>query len=226
MICTFGAVISAASGTVGGVTFARVKGAPVIRTVQTGRNQSTPDQMAQRAAHAAAINAWNGLAAVYKLAWGMYAMRNPRQNRLGVWRRLTGFQFFLKEATIRIRHGIGSPGSPPNLGQQGIGQPTGLVFYAGGPYEISINSPTGDPHGYYLFAGHRPMSAVSYKKTYYHVLPACYIEHAATFDIQADWDAKMGAMEAGELFIVQVRYVGLNSLISAAATYRSTVIAP
>jgi hypothetical protein len=226
MLITYGAIVSGASGKLAGVTFARMKGAPIIRAAGRYHNQSTPDQIAQRQAHSAAITAWRALPAYTQLAWNVYALKNQRQNRLGVWRRLTGFQFYLQEATPRIRAGLGLTGSPPNRGQQGIGTPTGLVFWQGGPYEISFNAPTADPHGYYLFTGHRPMSTISYKKPYYHVLPAQYIEHTATFDLQSDWADKMGDMQAGELFIVLVRYAGNNSLISAAATYRSTVTSP
>jgi len=223
MLIRFGAIIAQASGSTGAVTFANTKGAPVMRVRPQRCNRCTPDQMNQQLAYNSAIAHWKALPIGTQYAWNLYAIKNQRQNRLGQWRRLTGMQFYLKEGIIRIAHGIPAPGSPPTYGQQGIGQPTAISFTNGGPYEIDFNSPVGDPHGWYIFSGHRPMSTTSYKKPYRRVLPAFYVEHAGSFDLYSAWCAALGDMAADELYLITVRYTGSNSLTSAPATWRATV---
>ena len=223
MLVRYGAIVTQASGSLAGVTAANVKGASQLRARPRLTRQDSPAQLAQRQLYARAVAAWRALASGYKLQWTLYAQRNPRLNRLSVSRRLSPMQFYLKEALPRLAAGLNPPAPTPTKGQQGIGVPWEVSFNAGGPYTLAFQTPTADPHGYYIIGGTRCMSTTSRKKPYWHIFPGHYVEDNDSWDIEPDWTAVMGLMQTGELVTITIRYLGLYSLISAPASYDTVV---
>lgn len=225
MIIRHGTLVAQASGSLGSTTFSNRAGVAICSQRPRRPNSQTPEQAAQRVAHTSAIQAWRDLTSAQRWAWNLYALRNPRLNRLNVSRRLTGFQFYMHEAVARLSAGLAAPGAPPRYGQLAIGSVSALYFDDTPLYYFEATTPTLDPHGAYLFAIHRPHSSKATKKPYWHSLPAYAVEDSAALDLSAAVIAKVGAFSPTELYMLSCRYAGNNSLVSAPATLTATVYA-
>jgi hypothetical protein len=219
MIIRLGAIVSKAAGSLGGITFSNRSGVSMCSLRPRRTNKQTESQLQLQNAQSQAGSAWRALSDAQRLGWNLFAYRNIRVNRVGVARRISGYAFYLQQATIRINAGLAPPTTVPNYGQQGVGTPAGVNFTAGGPYAVYWYSPTTDPHGAFILSGHRPCSTHTSKKPFWHVFPAYAVEHYVEMDLQPAWDAAMGPLAAGERFTMRIRYAGDRSLVSAYTTY-------
>lgn len=79
-----GTIVTAASGSVGGLTFSHNRAGPYIRNRATPVNPNTVYQQAVRSAMAALASYWNEtLTQVQRDAWDLYAFNVPLINRVG-----------------------------------------------------------------------------------------------------------------------------------------------
>jgi len=223
VIVRLGGMITQASGSLGAIQFASGRATPVVKMRRRSSTQQTPDQLEHQAAHAAAAAAWTSLIDAHKFAWKLYAIKQVRNNRLGMSRQLTAFQLFVQQNTLRAQIGATLRTNPPKLGMSGIGVPAYIGFVAGGAYTIYMLSPTTDPHGWYVIYGHRPVSTTHTGRVFKHVVYSAAVEHSMNVDISAEWAAKMGPMDASEKYWIAIRYLGDNSLASAPLTLTGTV---
>jgi hypothetical protein len=224
MIARLGGVVTQASGTLGGMTFANKGGVLVVGARARRAKQNTPAQQDAQAMYVRAREAFRLLPALTQYAWKAYVIQHPRVNRLGVARRLNVTQFYLSQAIPRMRAGLGSPGSPPAKPQQSVGYPSTIAFASGGPYTFSFISPAGDPNGYYLVDAARTMSTTALGRLCPRALPAIQSKGSCSVDVHDAFVELLGEIEVGEIVVLSIRYAGGYSIISARVRYTLTAI--
>lgn len=90
------AIITQASGSVGGATFSRNKGGGYIRAKVTGTNPQSDAQTAQRSMFATISAAWRDLTDAQRTAWGAAATYFAYTDALGQTKLYSGAQLFSK----------------------------------------------------------------------------------------------------------------------------------
>ena len=223
MIIRYGAVVGAASGTVGAITFSNRRGNTIVSTKSQPRDQATQAQLEHRVALAKAAKAWVTITPGAMFNWKLFAARNVRQNRLGVSRQLTAYQFYIKENTLRAQIGATLRTVPPTGGQLGVGSFAGLIFYQGGPYQLDLYSPTQDPNGWYAIYGARSGRTVSFGKKFPRLVYAEHVTGSLSVDLYLEWTNIFGVMASTEIYWLGFRYLGDNSLASAPASLTQMV---
>lgn len=223
MLIRFGSIVAQATGALGSLQFCAGRSAPCLKLRARRSAQQTPDQLAHQAAHGAAAKNWSTLTPAQKFAWALYTTKQVRLNRLGVPRRLTPFQMYVGQNTLRAQIGAPFRTSPPIYGMSGIGIPAYIGFAAGGPYTLTLYAPTTDTTGYYAIYGHRPTSTKHIGRIFRHLVYSAECDTWISVDLEPNWTDKMGAMEAGELFWVSIRYLGDKSLASSPLSLTGTV---
>jgi hypothetical protein len=91
-----GAMVSQASGRIGGAIFSRNRGGAYVRNGSIPTTVTTPAAQAIKAVLAAQSMAWASLAPEVKEQWREWASQNPVINRLGQSRTLSGHQAFVQ----------------------------------------------------------------------------------------------------------------------------------
>jgi hypothetical protein len=223
MIVKMGAVVSQASGSIGGITFSNRKGSPVCSLKGRQCDKKTDAQITHQAAHANTARAWQDLSGASRFQWNLYALKHTRLNRLGVQRKMTGYQFFMKENTLLAQIGGTLRQTPPLQGQCGAGYPAVTIFYTGGPYTLEMSPPATDTTGWYAIYGARPCKTVNTGRLFPRLVHAEYVSGYTAFDLYAPWLAVFGEMASSELYWLAMRYVGSNSLASALLSYTQVV---
>jgi hypothetical protein len=223
MIVKMGAVVSQASGSIGGLTFANRKGSPVCQLKGRQCDKKTDAQITHQAAHAATARAWQNLSGGARFQWHLYALKNTRLNRLGVQRKMTGYQFYMKENCLLRQIGGTPRTTPPLKGQCGAGYPAVTIFYAGGPYTLEMSPPATDTTGWYAIYGARPHKTVNTGRLFPRLVHAEYVSGYTVFDLFTPWTDIFGLMASSELYWLGIRYIGSNSLTSALLSYTQVV---
>jgi hypothetical protein len=223
MIVKYGAVVSSASGTLGGVTFSNRRGNPIASAKCRPCDRKTSAQVAHQLAMATAAKGWAALTAGYQFNWKLFAAKNVRQNRLGVSRQLSAYQFYLKENVLRAQVGAPLRLSPPPNGQRGIGSLDNLIFYTGGPYTLQMTPPSQDPTGYYAIYGARSSRSTCMGKKFPRLIAGIQVSGSLDVDLFTPWCAALGEMFSTEIYWLQIRYLGTFSLASAPASLTQMV---
>lgn len=100
-------VYTAASGSVGGVTYSRNRGGMYTRARSVPTNPNSNQQQTVRSAMTALVANWQSLPAAQREAWTTYASNTPRTDRLGQALTLTGQQQYVAVNTPRLSAGLG-----------------------------------------------------------------------------------------------------------------------
>lgn len=126
MIFTSG-IISAASGSFGGLTASRNKGGQYFRSRVIPVDPGTAGQVAVRTIMADLSNAWvTTLTALQRESWDIYALNVPLVNPLGESRTVTGLNQFIRSNTPRLQVGLPQVDDAP------------VIFTLGGFTAVSI----------------------------------------------------------------------------------------
>jgi hypothetical protein len=97
------ALMTAASGSIGGMVASRNRGGMYLRGLVIPVNPSTAPQLASRANLAEAVNDWtNVLTTAQRGAWESYAAATPTVDRFGDTLVLSGQQMFVKSSLPRL----------------------------------------------------------------------------------------------------------------------------
>ena len=91
-----GAMVSQASGRIGGAIFSRNRGGAYVRNGSIPTTVTTPAAQSVKAILAAQSQAWGALDPEVKEQWREWATQNPVINRLGQSRTLSGHQAFVQ----------------------------------------------------------------------------------------------------------------------------------
>jgi hypothetical protein len=108
-------LITQASGSVGGTTFARNSYGMYTRARAKPVNPNTPAQQLIRNAMAQAHEAWNALTKTVQDTWNSYATNTTIPNRLGDPVKLTGRAHYLRQYVLRSQAGLSPITSAPTV---------------------------------------------------------------------------------------------------------------
>ena len=100
------ALLTQASGSVGGLTFSHNQGGLYTRARSIPVNTNTPLQQTVRLLMGAAQSAWRELTAAVRSDWAAYATGTPVVNSLGDTIKLTGLMMFLRQFVSRGQAGV------------------------------------------------------------------------------------------------------------------------
>ena len=92
----FSAIVSAASGKIGGNVFARNASGAYVRTWANPVNPNTTKQQSVRTSFANLVSAWKNLSEANQQAWQDMAPQYPYTDRLGETKQYTGQQLYIK----------------------------------------------------------------------------------------------------------------------------------
>jgi hypothetical protein len=99
-------LITAVSGSIGGVTYAHNAGGMYMRGRATPTNPKTPQQVQVRQACANVAQAWKTLTDEQREAWKTYGLNTSVINGLGDSHTLSGINWFVGCNTLRVRQGL------------------------------------------------------------------------------------------------------------------------
>lgn len=119
----YGPFADEVSGTVGGVTFARVHGAKACRTWRAPVNKRRPNQLAQRYIFSRSSGRWfDSMNSTQRGDWDDYAFTCEFTNALGEPYKLNGFNMYVRNNTIAVAQGFAdfteaptAEGFPPTI---------------------------------------------------------------------------------------------------------------
>jgi hypothetical protein len=101
-------VISAASGSIAGITYSRNRGGNYQRARAVPTNPNTVRQQTLREAVGSLSNTWNnGLTDLQRDAWNLYAANTPVIDPLGQSIKLSGFNMFVRTNSLQLQGGLG-----------------------------------------------------------------------------------------------------------------------
>lgn len=130
------ALITQASGSVGGITFATGIGGMFIRARAIPVNPNTPAQNAVRSVLGALTSFWNTLTDPQRMGWNAYAAQVPLPDTFGDPRLVSGFNHFIRSNSPRLRA----------LGSSAIVSNAPAVFNIGAtPLLVSVTSTINTP---------------------------------------------------------------------------------
>lgn len=96
MIARTSALVGAASGSIGSVTFKNARSGLVIAKRPSKVNRRSERQLTHRSRFQRVTQAWRETSAAQRIAWTRLATTLPHKNSLGISRPLTGYQLYLK----------------------------------------------------------------------------------------------------------------------------------
>jgi len=142
------ALVTAASGSLKGITASHNKGGAYLRGRVTPTNPNSAQQIAVRAALSQLAQAWNtDLSAVQRTAWNLYASNVSRVNSLGAAVHLSGLQEYIRSNASRLQAGVARVDDAPT--QFDSGQLTvpaaGLIDTLTAPNVLKIGFANTDP---------------------------------------------------------------------------------
>jgi len=131
------ALVTQASGSIGGITFATGIGGMFMRSRAIPVNPNTTSQNSVRSVFGALTSVWNTLTSPQREAWNAYAAQVPLTDTFGDPRIVSGFNMFMRSNSNRVRSGgsgdlvVAAP-SVYNLGSTPILVSAASVISVGG----------------------------------------------------------------------------------------------
>lgn len=109
----FGGGVVNMIGSIKGWTFQFTRSGSIVRSKPIQRRSATPKQTLQQAAFVTQIQAFQALSLGDKVAWDAFASINPKTNKFGQDKLLTGQNFFTTINSARARLGLAQLDTPP-----------------------------------------------------------------------------------------------------------------
>jgi len=131
-------LVTKASGSVGGITYAHNRGGMIQRARRTPVNTNTAQQQAIRNAMAMCVAAWNAtLTEDQRNMWRVYAAGTPVIGKLGTQIQLSGLNMFCRGNVPRIQAGLAMIATGPDVtGLPVFTNPT--LTYSEADQEVSV----------------------------------------------------------------------------------------
>lgn len=206
-----GAMVSQASGRIGGTIFSRNRGGAYCRNGSIPTTVTTPAAQLIKAITAAQSQAWAGLDEVVREQWREFATQNPVINRLGQSRTLSGHQAFV-QTNARLVYGGFDALESPVLGAAPAPFIPGAVTFTPGTSTLTVAyTPTPAPAGVavQVFAYLANSTGVAYVKNRLALVATTAAAAATPAAIWADVEDRFGTPQAG-----QTLHLGLRALDS------------
>ncbi len=112
-IVEFGAGVTKITGSIGGWTFQRSGAGFIVRNKPLQRKFSSPKQTEAQANFVSQIQAFQELSPGDKLTWGAFADSNPKENKFGQVKALSGQNWFTSVNSAKARLSLGQLSVPP-----------------------------------------------------------------------------------------------------------------
>ena len=214
-----GAMVSQASGRIGGTIFSRNRGGAYVR------NGSIPSTVTTRAAQnvkaiiAAQSQDWAGLDEEIREQWREWATQNPVINRLGQSRTLSGHQAFVQINARLVYGGFAALESPP-VGAAPAPFMLNDITFTDAPLALTVGyTPTPAPAGVAVqcFAYLADSPGVAYVRNRLALVTTSAAAAATPLDIESDVVERFGTPQAG-----QTLHIGLRALDSATGLVSAT----
>lgn len=213
-IIQVGPIVQAISGRVGGVVFAQGHGGSTVRSRRARKNTWSPAAENQRRIILICQKWWATLDPEDKLPWNEAAARLNVVNRLGLRRRLSGRELFIRDGVIDFMWRGGTYFYLPVY----IDFPTvaGLnmcmhddlvqVWPAWGTWNVRVDM---------MIYGARSSSVSGWRRRQFVWLKGTYTyPWSPAVDITSEWTSKLGLLPEGERFAIAVRWRKVSSVWS------------
>jgi hypothetical protein len=105
--CTFGPIVDAVRGSIGGTTFSRGCSGPTIRSRPRPANPNAPRQITSKANLSFIVGKWATVSVATRALWTAYAATFSLTDSLGRSYQLTGFQAFMRNSSILYAGALG-----------------------------------------------------------------------------------------------------------------------
>ena len=135
-------MVTAASGSIGGITYSHNKGGMYQRARATPTNPGSPFQSQVRQLMADLSNAWNNiLSEGQRVTWDVYAFNVPVIDSLGQQIQLTGLNMYVRSNVPRLQAGLARVDTAPlvyNLGS--FTEPTATIDTANDEIDVAFTN--------------------------------------------------------------------------------------
>lgn len=133
------AILTQASGSIGGITASRNKGGMYFRARGIPTDPATPNQVVVRSALAALVVDWiERLTPAQREAWSVYATNVPKTGPLGDPLQLSGQQWYIGANIPRVQASLSQVDAGPTIFDRGTIDPTVDVAVSTASQELSI----------------------------------------------------------------------------------------
>ena len=221
-----GAMVSQASGRIGGTIFSRNRGGAYVRNGSIPTTVTTRFAQLIKSVTAALSQAWAGLDAEVQEQWREWASQNPVINRLGQSRTLSGHQAFVKINARLVYAGFGAVESPP-IGEAPEAFVPGEVTFVDEPLALTVAfSPTPAPAGVavqcYAYLANSP--GVSYVRNRLALVTTSAAAAATPLHIAQDVEDRFGTPRAGQTLHIGLRALDTTTGLVSSVFYASKLL--
>ena len=221
-----GAMVSQASGRIGGTIFSRNRGGAYVRNGSIPTTVTTPFAQLIKSVTAAQSQAWAGLADAVQEQWREWATQNPVINRLGQSRTLSGHQAFVQINGRLVYAGFAALVSPP-IGEAPAPFNPGTVTFVDAPLSLKVAfkptpAPTGVAVQCYAFLANSP--GVSYVRNRLALVTTSAAAAATPLDIAQDVVDRFGTPQAGQTLHIGLRALDTTTGLVSTVFYSSTLL--
>lgn len=133
-------IVTAASGSVGGITAAHNQGGLYFRSRSIPTNPASAQQTAVRDAVTVLTSAWRQvLTESQRDGWRTYAANVPLVDRLGDARTVSGIAQYVRSNVIRVQVGLPRVDEPPTTFELGSFSTVSVTGTAADPYTLDVD---------------------------------------------------------------------------------------
>lgn len=221
-----GAMVSQASGRIGGTIFSRNRGGAYVRNGSIPTTVTSPFAQLIKSVTAAQSQAWAGLDAAVQEQWREWATQNPVINRLGQSRTLSGHQAFVQINGRLVYAGFDALDSPP-IGEAPAPFVPGLVTFVDAPLALTVAfTPTPAPAGIAVqcFAYLANSPGVSYVRNRLALVTTSAVAAVTPLDIAQDVEDRFGTPQAGQTLHLGLRALDTTTGLVSSVFYASTLL--
>lgn len=218
-VIRYGALIDGISGSVGAVTFRGTRSGPVLALRGRRLARWGSASVASRAILSRIAEAWVGLDSDQRLGWVQAAGRLIEPNRLGVRRRVGGYELFVRQNVWALGRGAALVEDIPALV---LRWPLETVELDLDPLQIDVvcswraPGPLGVPMGEFRFFGQRTFRGGGRRGGgWVHLSDPAAVGSPHTFQLWGSFSSTMGAPVPGERFGVRVGFKAAGYLVAA-----------
>jgi hypothetical protein len=222
----FGAIVVAGSGKIGGHVASKNRGGAYLRTKVTPTNPSTPKQNEVRALLGSLSAQWSQLTESERLAWNNAVKDFATTDIFGDIKNPSGINLFVKINANLASVGEGVITQVPQK-QEVLFAPIDAVIYdVSTPADSTIDFNTGLLDGETLLISATPKvsNGTSFVKNLYRNI-SWEIIAAGAVPYGVAYNAKFGALVAGDVFFISVVVVTASGQKGNAQTVRVTAVA-
>jgi len=217
-------IVSAISGSIGGTTFAASKGSTTMRKKNRVKKKTSKEALAQHARYANAQRTWKNFTDEERTAWRVTAANINFANRLGLPRKLTGFQLFMQQQLPNF--GLFPPPTLDAINATKTAPATSMTidFTSGGAKLVFFTEVNFLNAQFATVYGSRPITTSPVTTFRYWTALGGFITTIPPLILTSQWDAQLGDPAPGERVGVRVVLRHAGSAPAAPLIDSATVV--